>query len=62
MAVGGVGSATSSSSVSVLDPRDLNRDGKVTELEIQQYNQTHPQADTTAATQEKSNHLVDVTV
>lgn len=62
MAVGSVGGATSGSSVSVLDPRDLNRDGKVTEVEIQQYNQVHPQADTAEATQEKSNHLLDVTV
>ncbi|WP_005034014.1 hypothetical protein [Holophaga foetida] len=67
MAVGSVGSATSSStSALVSDPRDLNRDGKVTEMEIQQYDRTHPKADTKADTKEtvqaKSDNLLDVTV
>lgn len=63
MAVGSVGSATSSTSSTVVtDPRDLNRDGKVTEMEIQQYNSTHPEADTAQTAQTKTNSLLDVTV
>ncbi|MBP1628241.1 MAG: hypothetical protein H6Q00_2716 [Holophagaceae bacterium] len=73
MAVGSIGSATSSAgsaSSLVSDPRDLNGDGKVTEMEIQKYNRTHPKPETkadaktdtkdTAKTQ--SDSLVDVTV
>jgi len=62
MSVGSISSATSSTSPTTFDPRDLNRDGKVTEMEIKQYNQTHPQSDAAKAGETKSSGLVDVTV
>lgn len=63
MSVGSVSSATSSSaSLTTLDPKDLNKDGKVTQDEILQYNLTHPQSDSAKAAETKSNNLLDVTV
>jgi len=49
MSVGSIGGVTASSAVS-LDPRDLNKDGKVSAAEIQAYANAHPDPEKTAST------------